>query len=338
MDAPPAGAIVSPLRCYAGLLTLALPALACGGEPVTRGLTEPLAVEAAQFVDGRLPGLPPLTDQEQVDGVAPAEPRITSYDLANQLISPGEPAKSLRGRASPAALAVGVRLADFGSGYWLVPTRNADALNQDELAWDLRAAFNPQLSPGRKQLLLAAIGPDGTSGTQTSVELCIGNLVPDNDNVCDPRRAPPDLVISLAWDAPVDLDLRVVTPEGKIVDAKHPTTALPDEEGAVDASADGVGRLDRDSNRACLIDASQRENLVFERLPSSGTYLVYANLHDACGESNVNFDVSFHVGTLGQQPDTFAVERTFREAGSSQAVHANGGRALGMYVTSFVVP
>jgi hypothetical protein len=335
MDAALTGAAVSRFARATALVALTL---GCGGEPVTRGLTEPVAVEAAQFVDGTLPGLPPLTDQQQIDGVTPEEPRVTSYDLANQLILPGEPAKSLRGRASPDALAVGVRLADTGSGYWLVPTRSADPLNQGELAWDLRASFNPQLTPGRKRLLLAAIGEDGSAGTQTSIELCIGNTIPDNDNVCDPRRSPPELVISLGWDAPVDLDMRVVTPDGKIVDSKHPTTALPDEEGDVDPSGDGIGQLDRDSNRACLIDASQRENLVFSLLPPSGTYLVYANLYDACGEASVNFEVSFHVGTLGDEPDTFAVARTFRQSGSLQAVHANGGRELGMYVTSFVVP
>jgi hypothetical protein len=314
----------------AWLMAAALPLLSCGGEPVTRGLTEPISVESAQFVEGELPGIAPLTDDELIAGAKPEPPNVTSYDLSNQLILPGEPAKSLRGRASRDALAVGVRIESEGGGYWLVPTRLADPMNQGELGWDLRAAFNPGLVPGKKRLLFAAIGDDARSGTQTAVQICVASPIPDNNNVCDPRRPPPELVISLAWDSAVDLDLRVVTPEGKIVDSKHPTTALADEEGNVDPSFDGVGHIDRDSNANCVIDGLQRENLVFDVLPTSGTYLVYANLYDGCGEDTVQ--------TVGSEPDTFAVVRSFRQAGSLQAVHANGGHGLGMYVADFVIP
>lgn len=173
------------------LLPVALALTACAGEPVTRGLTEPISVESAQFVEGTLPGAPPLSDEELVEGLKPAPPNVTSYDLSNQLILPGEPAKSLRGRASTDALALGVRIEGEGSGYWLLPTRIADPMNQNELGWDLRAAFNPQLEPGLKRLLLTAIGEGERSGTQTAVQLCIGNPIPDNNNVCDPRRSPP---------------------------------------------------------------------------------------------------------------------------------------------------
>jgi hypothetical protein len=322
----------------AWLLGLPLNLSACAGEPLTLGLTEPIAVESAQFVEGALPGSSPLSDEELVEGVSPVSPNITSYDLSNQLILPGEPAKSLRGRASSDALAVGVRIEGEGSGYWLIPTRLADPMNQNELGWDLRAAFNPGLTPGRRRLLLSAVGDGERSGTQTAIQLCIANPIPDNNNVCDPRRIPPELVVSLAWDVAADLDLRVVTPEGKVVDAKHPSTALPDEDGNIDASSVGVGRIDRDSNAGCRIDGLQRENLVFPSLPAPGNYLVYANLYDDCGQESVSFDVTYHVSTLGTEPDTFAVKRTFRQAGALQAVHANGGSALGMYVSNFVIP
>lgn len=322
----------------AWLVASALPLAACGGEPVTRGLTEPISVESAQFVEGDLPGITALSDEQITAGDKPVPPNVTSYDLSNQLILPGEPAKSLRGRTSTDALAVGVRIEGEGSGYWLVPTRVADPQNQGELGWDLRAAFNPNLTPGLKRLLLTAIGDGEQSGTQTGVKICIGNPIPDNNNVCDNKRPPPEFVVSLAWDAAVDLDLRVVTPEGKIVDSKHPTTALADEDGNVDTSADGLGHIDRDSNADCRFDGLQRESLVFDVLPTSGNYLVYANLYDGCGEETVNFDVTYHVQTPGAEPDTYAVAQTLRQAGSLQAVHANGGRGLGMYATNFIIP
>jgi hypothetical protein len=320
------------------LLAFALAGVACGGEPITRGLTEPISVESAQFVEGELPGAAALSDEQLIAGEKPLPPNVTSYDLSNQLVLPGEPSKSLRGRASTDALAIGVKIEGEGTGYWLVPTRIADPQNQGELGWDLRAAFNSNLEPGLKRLLLTAVGEGERSGTQTAVKICVGSPIPDNDNVCDAKRPPPELVISLAWDAAVDLDLRVVTPEGKIVDAKHPTTALADDEGNVDPSVDGLGRLDRDSNADCRVDGLQRENLVFDVLPASGNYLVYANLYDGCGQDAVNFDVSYHLQGPGKEPDTFAVAETFRQAGSLQAVHANGGRGLGMYVTNFIIP
>jgi hypothetical protein len=322
----------------AWLVALTLPLAACGGEPVTRGLTEPISVESAQFVEGELPGRAAFSDEELIDGAKPVPPNVTSYDLANQLVLPGEPSKDVRGRTTTDALAVGIRLEGEGNGYWLVPTRLADPVNQGELGWDVRAAFNPNLTPGPKRLLLAAIGEDGQSGTQTAVNICVANPIADNNNVCDPKRPPPELVISLAWDTPVDLDLRVVTPEGKIVDAKHPSTALADEAGNVDPRAPGTGIIDRDSNAGCRVDGWQRENLVFDTLPPSGTYLVYANLYDGCTEDSVSFDVSYHVQTVGSEPDTFAVARSFRQAGSLQAVHANGGHGLGMYIANFVIP
>lgn len=311
---------------------------ACGTQPVTLGLTEPISVESAQFVAGTLPGAAPLTDEQQIAGEKPVPPNVTSYDLSNQLILPGEPAKSVRGRTSPDAFAVGARIDGEGSGYWLLPTGIADLMNGGELGWSFRAAFNPELTPGLKRLLLAAIAEGGQSGTQTAVKICIGSQIPDNDNVCDPKRQPPDLVVSLAWDAPADLDLRVITPEGKVVDAKHPSTALADEDDKVDPTIAGTGIIDHDSNRDCLVDGLQRENLVFSTLPTSGNYLVYANLYDACAEDSVNFGVTFHVSVAGAEPDTFAVTQSFRQAGSLQAVHANGGKGLGMYVGNFIIP
>ncbi|HXK16598.1 MAG TPA: hypothetical protein VNG33_02245, partial [Polyangiaceae bacterium] len=68
----------------------------------------------------------------------------------------------------------------------------------------------------------------------------------------------------------------------------------------------------------------------------SGTYLIYANLYDACGQSGVHFDVSLHTAVPGEEPDTFAVKQTFRQAGELQAIQANGGAKLGMFLTSFV--
>jgi uncharacterized protein YfaP (DUF2135 family) len=144
------------------------------------------------------------------------------------------------------------------------------------------------------------------------------------------------LVIELAWDAPVDLDLRVITPSGKVVDSKHPTSADEDEDGKLDPNAEGVGVIDHDAFAHCQSLGRRGENLVFQTPPTPGTYLIYANLYDACDQPDVHFDVSLHVPEPGTEENTYSQARTFHQAGQLQAVHANGGAKLGMFLTSFV--
>jgi hypothetical protein len=313
----------------------ALPLAACSSEPLTLALNEPFQVREGQFRSGKLPGLPPLTTEEVNAGIAPKSPTVTSITLANALIPLGEPDRDLSGRTSVDAAAVGVRFAGFGSGYWLVPTRDADILNNGELEWRLEAAFGRDIPPGLHRLRFAAMDAEGRSGNQAELNVCIAPELPDNGNSCDPTTSPPALVVSLSWDAPVDLDLRVITPSGSVVDAKRPSTAPEDDNGDVDPDAPGTGVIDRDSYAHCITEGSRRENLVFQTPPSPGTYLIYANLYDACGEQGVVFDVSLHAAEPGAEPESFAVKQTFHQSGQLLAVHANGGSKLGTYVTNF---
>ena len=128
------------------------------------------------------------------------------------------------------------------------------------------------MPPGLHRLLFTALNAGGQSGTQTALTLCLLPEVPDNGSACDPEQAPPSLVVSLGWDAPVDLDLRVVTPSGKVVDSKHASTAEKDDQGKLDSSAPGVGVIDYDAFAACAPDGRRRESLVFQTTPAPGTY------------------------------------------------------------------
>jgi hypothetical protein len=310
--------------------------LGCSGEATTEGFGQPLRVLDAQFRAESLPGLPALTADDLNSGVMPTAPAVTSITLPNSLIPLGEPSRGISGRASLGAAAVGVRFADLGSGYWLVPTTSADVVNGGEVEWRLRAAFSRDIKPGLHRLLFAAVDEQGHSGTQGELNVCLVPEVPDDGNSCDPTVSPPALVISLDWDSPVDLDLRVITPSGKVVDSKHPSTAVEDDNGDLDLSAPGIGVIDHDAFASCAPDGRRRENLVFQSAPPPGTYLIYANLYDSCGERDVHFNVSLHVAEAGSKPDTFAVKETYRQSGELQALQENGGAKLGMFVTSFV--
>jgi hypothetical protein len=321
----------------------ALLSASCGGEPIQSQFDEPLRAGSAQFREGELPGLPPLTVQEIIDEVEPTQPNPTSITFAGALkvggyrLQPGEVDKSVSGRTSTDGVAVGLRLADAGSGYWVVPVTSVDIVNNNELTWATSVDFSPLLNPGKHTLLVTAFDKHGKSGTQLSQELCTLPLVPDNGNICDPKQPPPALVASLEWDTEADLDLKVIAPNGKLVDRNHPSTELPDDEGNVDVEKPGAGLLDVDSTQDCVSDGRRRENLVFQQKPSPGTYYVYANLYDACGEDAVHFQFSLHSVAAGSKPDTYAVAETFRQAGELLAVHANGDKKLGTFVTEFTV-
>jgi hypothetical protein len=323
-------------RTLPWLLPLLLLQLACSGEDTTVGFGEPLRVKDAQFREGALPGLPALTADDINAGVKSTPPSVEAVLLGNNVLASDDPGRTIRGQASADSAAIGVRLADAGSGYWLVPTSSVDPLSPGVVEWSLSAAFDRDLNPGLHRLLFAAIDDRGKSGTQGELNLCITPTLPDNGNACDPTTSPPNLVVDLAWDAPVDLDLRVITPSGKVVDSKHPTTADADEDGKVDPTAEGTGRIDHDAFAHCQAVGRRTENLVFQTNPAPGTYLVYANLYDACGQADVHFDVSLHVAAPGDEEGTFTQKQTFHQAGQLEAVHANGGAKLGMFLTSFV--
>ncbi|HMJ15786.1 MAG TPA: hypothetical protein VK524_30425 [Polyangiaceae bacterium] len=310
---------------------------ACAGEPLTEALTEPIRVRGAQFHEGTLPGAAPLSDDDLAAGAAPREPHVTTFDYPTDTVNQGYSQFALGGRATASAASIALRFADTGSGYWSFPVSAPDPFSNGQYTWATALDFAPHLARGRRRLLIAALDDSGHAGTQEEIVFCVTSRVPDNLNACNPKIAPPAAVLSLSWDTEVDLDLQLITPNGKLVDARHPSTALPGEGGKVDMSAPGTGILDRDSNRNCTSDGIRTENVVWKDKPLPGRYLVYANLIDACGESHARFNVSFHVSAPGPEPETYAQSKVLEQGGQLHAIDANGGTKLGLFVTQFDV-
>jgi len=316
-------------RWLAGAALLSASSLACSSETGTAGITEPLRVFDGQFIEGELPGRPPLTEEELANDVKPVSPNVTSVDGASGVLLRGDPLRVMRGRASTDAVAVGVRFAGRGSGYWVRPVGAPDAANEGQYTFTLDTELSRALPPGLHELVFAAIDREGSAGTQLGVGLCVASPIPDNLNACAPKQRPPSTVVSLSWDTNADLDLQVFTPDGVLVEPKHPTTAAPGDE------EDPRGALDRDSNHGCSDDGVRRENLVFEDAPAAGAYFVYANLFDACGEPSVRFDLTLHGVVEGDEPDTFRQIETYRTSGVLLAAQANGGSKVGLLITKF---
>lgn len=318
-----------PGKPIAAALLVALSA--CSSTEVSEGLGEPLRVEVAG-------GAPPLPLGQFVPGELPSGESGVDTSLVpggtSTITSAGATEYGVRGWASTAASSVGLALDGLGSGYWVLPVGAPDVTQKDRLGWRAQLQLARDLPPGNHDLLAVAFDEGGRAGPRVSLPLCVQSAIPDNLNACRNTLAPPFLVISLDWNRAVDLDLRVVTPDGRLVDAKNPTTALEDPDtGKADPTQPGTGILDADSNHGCHIDGRNRENLVFQEKPEPGTYAVYAGLFAACGEPSVVYTVSLHTRADGDEPGTFGVTETFRKSGALRAIEADGGSRVGAFVT-----
>lgn len=303
---------------FRGLISGALLSLGCGTDPRV-GLDEPILVHDAQFVVGELPS-----------GEGPAsEPGTFRPSFLWQRLSGVE----FSGLAFGDAAAIGVRLEDEGTGYWLVPTGTRNDLTASALNWSFSLDLQDSLDPGVHRLLLTAFDENGNAGPTTVNDLCINPFVPDNGNACNPRSSPPYVVLSLEWDTPVDLDLRVVLPDDQVIDANRPISGEPDASGNYDLNAPGVGKLQRDANARCVIDGRQREDVVFQARPPRGTYRVYANLTRACGENRVTYKASYHARVSTDE----GFDQNTAEIGAGALVPEQAGSGLGTFVGELTV-
>jgi hypothetical protein len=279
------------------------------------GIGEPLRVRGAVFHVGAFPA-------------ATGQSRVTLIELQTAALRPGELAHGISGRTSADAGAVALSLADAegAAGYWLMPVSGPDAAADGELTWQTTLDVGHDLTPGPHTLTVAALDAEGRAGPPETQSLCVLRPVPDNLNACNNKLVPPAIVVSLDWDTDVDLDLVAIGADGKRVDAKHPTTA-PVVAGAVapGALADAtVGRIDTDSNGACVIDARRRENLVWKEAPATGTARILVDLFSGCGRSSAHYRVTVW-RRQAHADGTYALVAEEPYTGSVVSLQADGG-------------
>ncbi len=323
-----------------GWAFVALSLFACSGTPQTAGLAEPLRVNYgggrnAQFIGAPLPGSKPLSNEETLANVTPQAP-TASLNVGASVVRVSDTGLVLSGSTSSEAVAVGIRFLDLGSGYWVLPVAGQDPTRPGTFTWSATVDFGAGILAGFHPLAVVAIDGAGHGGSQTAVDLCVQSDVPDNLSSCSPGAKPPTTVLSMVWDAPVDLDLRVITPAGKTVDPKHPSTAVA-VDGQVDPSVMGTGIFDTDAERDCVITGHRRENLVWQDAPDPGRYFVYASLFSACSQPAVHFTVSLNQPGPAEDGGVRHLVSTFERTGELLAVDADGGTKLGLFVTEFLV-
>jgi hypothetical protein len=101
-----------------------------------------------------------------------------------------------------------------------------------------------------------------------------------------------DVQVSVAWDAPTDVDLHVFDPDSEEIYFANTTSA-------------SGGTLDLDSNAACSIDNINNENITWPVGGApSGTYSVSLVYWSACSQPQSNYTVT--IAVRGQTPQTFS--------------------------------
>jgi hypothetical protein len=140
------------------------------------------------------------------------------------------------------------------SGYWVVPVEGTDGTQTLELSL-------PSLKPaadGSTNNVMVTVTDDSGRAIEW-VTHPINQLIVGSGGV----------QVSLTWDAPVDLDLHVTDPTGRLVDW-----------GAEDP---GDGMLDLDSNAECKLDNVNTENIFWEDGKEvAGPYSINVSYYASC--------------------------------------------------------
>ncbi len=312
--------------------------LACSsGQTAYDGLTEPFQIPGGQFIKGEFP--PPRA--------AAGALTVHTVSSSPEFILSGL-SSSIEATTTTDAVALGVRLSDLGTGYWVVPASGiptpATPSQPAFRTFGVPANFNPADAPGTESLTVIAIGSDGTTGAPASYPLCLESRVPDNGHACTQKNPLPAVVIALTWDTNFDVDLNVVLPSHVIVNPKTQLTSVVIDDGgtsevhtvpfAVGLYDGPVGVIDRDSMGSCVVDGWHEEDLVFQEAPPPGLYDIYANPFASCGQSSVRFTLTiYRPGTDG---NLHAFDRPLSgELLASQttggALSLTGGAATGLF-------
>jgi hypothetical protein len=315
-------------------------AVACtNGQQAYRGLDQPLQVSGgtsqppqSQFIAGPLPGTPATSgDDGGMDagvGAGPTSPAITGLNYHSSTFVSGIGAKTISGFVTMDAVAVGVRFADIGTGYWVVPVSSLDPTQPGDRDFSVNVSINASAPPGHHPLAFVGIAGDGTAGPQYSQDFCIGSRVPDNGHSCFPANAVPPVVFSLTWDTNFDLDLHVLMPDGTDVNAKKDPVLW--DGGTVTARTPLTG-IDRDSMGTCVVDGWREEDFVFTDYPATGPYDLYADPFAACGQAAVHFTM-----TIYEAQSDGNLHATYTQSGELLSSQVTGGQSSGLFVAEKV--
>lgn len=248
-------------RCRELLLATITASFACSlacsdGQHSDLGEDQPLRVSGATYF------------RSPVEATGNDSPEVLSATFVSRVLKQGTQAKAFKGTLSANAMAVAIRLApEFGvdaSGHWLLPAGPPFVETPEFPSFSTSLSIADSLLPGTYLLSLSAVDDAGLAGPVRDVQF----LVSKRPEVTG------KLVFSLDWATNADLDIHVVTPDGKEIYAS-------DVKESSDASG---GALDFDSNGDCRIDGRRNENVVWTMTPNPGRYTVRVDAFSLCDQ------------------------------------------------------
>lgn len=249
-------------------------------------------------------------------------PIVSQVSRPQPEVARGEGTVILKGRLGPGGVAVHLQ-AEGDDGRWIIPAKGYDFVIDDELQWSAELEFSYAIQVDELPVRLQASDADGVLGPVTETRFFLSPDVP-----------PARLLVSLGWDAPVDVDLHVVDPSGVTIGAKNINSYEPPP-GQVPPPDEWMqgGYLDYDSNQQCQLDLRNRENILWLYAdPPPGRYQVYAHLYSACGQSAVNI-----VGTVQQDGELVTTGNTTLYDFDAR-VHPAEGETPGLLLLEFDIP
>jgi hypothetical protein len=276
--------------------------VACSGQQRDPGTDAGLSVRGGTFVRGSLPA-------------AQAGPAVESAFLGQTMFPVGHQNKTFSGSLGASATAVTIALVG-DVGYWIVPA-GAPLVEAPTLpSFDAPLSFGASAQAGPQELELAAVDGAERFGAPRRVAFTLTSRQLD----------PGQLIFSLYWDRPSDLDLHVVLPDGTEVykderNSWEPSAASADDPQAFEAG----GILDLDSNAQCRIDGHNNENVRFEREPPPGKYLVRVDTFSLCDEASARWSVEAR----------YHGQRVALSHGQSTSTDTRGAHGLGAGITAF---
>jgi hypothetical protein len=262
-------ALVATTLAKVATTALALLASCTDGSVPDQALDARLRVSGGQFFRGDMPA--------PEDG--PAVKELT----LSPIVRAGSVARTCSGVIDPSATAVALAL-EGDRGYWIVPAGIPDVTAQGFPTFKADLAFALSLAPGRRAFLARAVDGGGRFGAA---------FVKPLDVTAAPRPTG-RLVIALSWDAPVDLDLHVVDPNGVEIWKRNISSYEPPPPGSPPeppGTPHPGGVLDFDSNAQCVPDGRRAENVVYADAPPSGHYVARVDTFSLCKEVGAHWRV-----------------------------------------------
>ncbi|MEY4545083.1 MAG: hypothetical protein RL685_1278 [Pseudomonadota bacterium] len=259
-----------------------------------------------------------VEDGDFFRGASPSDaggPNVLGAFLTQTRFPVGKQRKSFTGVLASGATSAAVGLTG-DVGYWLVGAGFPPPEAADSPSFDAPLSFSEDLPPGEHTLWVAAADARGHFGPPVTASVTL----------TEPEPPSGELVVSLAWDSPSDLDLHLVIPDG--TEVFHGNVNSWQSSGVtppLDESWRSGGILDFDSNAECRIDGRNQENIVWTVAPPAGRYSVRVDTRSLCASASARWLVE-----VWRQGERQALARGFSPTSATRFGHERGAGVLAL--------